>query len=123
MLFNKILYDRNIRISDQDPTQYNPPSPEENERNYLAEHFYSQSNCYDVGPGAELPFHLQPGAMARDDDYVNRKTTGVYLKGFTAELERSGLRNLCSKYGRVEDVKLNTYSTGRTAVIKFASLA
>lgn len=97
--------------------------PEE-ERNYLAEQFNSPANCYDVGPGAELPFELQPGVLAIDDNCENRKTCGVYLKGFPAELQEKGLRNLCSKYGRIERSKMNTYENGgRSAVITFKSIA
>lgn len=61
-------------------------------------------NKYDVGPGASLPAELQVGHVSHGTATKIRYPFLVFYS-VPSSLTKEGLHNLCSKYGRVHDIR------------------
>lgn len=72
-------------------------------------------NQYESGPGGQLDRELQPGQQAlkqavgnNKNNFSNKKNPTLVFQKLPKDMTTNALRNICSKHGRVLDVRNST---------------
>ncbi|XP_037051939.1 protein vreteno-like [Bradysia coprophila] len=87
---------------------------------FMVKHFNDPKfNSYEEGPGSNLPQQLVLPNRS------GRANCSVYVAFVPTNLDETGIKNLCSQYGQVNEVqkRQRRYENVFDAVVKFASVA
>lgn len=65
-------------------------------------------NQYNTGPGANLQKELQPAGQALQNGSGKKAVPTLVFKQLPKEMTKHALRNMCSKHGKVREVRDST---------------